>query len=100
MNAVSRRAHGESPSILHFVKLVAMRTYRRLMGFLRPYRKQLWGSLAFAWAAMGMTVLIPLLIGHTVNEIEEGSRGQSHGSLLLLAADAQVDRYQLRDSRL
>ena len=63
-----------------------MRTYRRLMGFLRPYRKQLWGSLAFAWAAMGMTVLIPLLIGHTVNEIEEGSRGQSHGSLLLLAA--------------
>ena len=40
-----------------------MRTYRRLMGFLRPYRRQLWGSLAFAWAAMGMTVLIPWLVG-------------------------------------
>jgi ATP-binding cassette subfamily B protein len=46
-----------------------MRTYRRLMGFLRPYRVQLWGSLAFAWAAMGMTVLIPWLIGRAVNAI-------------------------------
>src|SRR6201985_1347220 len=47
-----------------------MRTYRRLMGFLRPYRLQLWGSLAFAWAAMGMTVLIPLLIGQAINAIK------------------------------
>jgi ABC-type multidrug transport system fused ATPase/permease subunit len=48
-----------------------MRTYRRLMGFLRPYRLQLWGSLVFAWAAMGMTVLIPWLIGNAVNAIVE-----------------------------
>ena len=48
-----------------------MRTYRRLMGFLRPYRRQLWGSLVFAWAAMGMTVLIPWLIGPAVNAIVE-----------------------------
>jgi ABC-type multidrug transport system fused ATPase/permease subunit len=48
-----------------------MRTYRRLMGFLRPYRPQLWGSLVFAWAAMGMTVLIPWLIGNAVNAINE-----------------------------
>ena len=48
-----------------------MRTYRRLMGFLRPYRRQLWGSLAFAWAAMGMTVLIPWLIGRAVNAIQD-----------------------------
>jgi ATP-binding cassette subfamily B protein len=41
------------------------------MGFLRPYRAQLWGSLVFAWAAMGMTVLIPLLIGHAVNAIND-----------------------------
>jgi ABC-type multidrug transport system fused ATPase/permease subunit len=41
------------------------------MGFLRPYRTQLWGSLAFAWAAMGMTVLIPWLIGHAVNAIND-----------------------------
>ena len=51
-----------------------MRTYRRLMGFLRPYRRQLWGSLAFAWAAMGMTVLIPWLIGRAVNAIDAGER--------------------------
>ncbi len=47
-----------------------MRTYRRLMGFLRPYRRQLWGSLAFAWLAMGMTVLIPWLIARAVIAIE------------------------------
>ncbi len=51
-----------------------MRTYRRLMGFLRPYRPQLWGSLIFAWAAMGMTVLIPWLIGRAVNAIEDGDK--------------------------
>jgi ABC-type multidrug transport system fused ATPase/permease subunit len=51
-----------------------VRTYRRLMGFLRPYRRQLWGSLAFAWAAMGMTVLIPWLIGRAVNAIQDGNK--------------------------
>jgi ABC-type multidrug transport system fused ATPase/permease subunit len=51
-----------------------MRTYRRLMGFLRPYRLQLWGSLAFAWAAMGMTVLIPWLVGRAVNAIQDGNK--------------------------
>jgi ABC-type multidrug transport system fused ATPase/permease subunit len=49
-------------------------TYRRLLGFLRPYRRQLWGSLVFAWAAMGMTVLIPLLVGRAVNAIEDGDK--------------------------
>jgi len=51
-----------------------MRTYRRLMGFLRPYRRELWGSLIFAWVAMGMTVLIPWLIGRAVNAIENGEK--------------------------
>ena len=51
-----------------------MRTYRRLTAFLRPYRGQLWGSLVFAWAAMGMTVLIPWLIGRAVNAIQAGER--------------------------
>jgi len=51
-----------------------MRTYRRLTGFLRPYRRQLWGSLAFAWAAMGMTVLIPWLIGQAIDAIQEGDK--------------------------
>jgi ATP-binding cassette subfamily B protein len=40
------------------------------MGFLRPYRRQLWGSLVFAWLGIGMSVLIPLLIAKAVNAIE------------------------------
>src|SRR5215218_6728218 len=44
------------------------------MGYLRPYRVQLWGSLVFAWAAMGMTVLIPWLIGEAINAIKDGDK--------------------------
>src|SRR6187551_1363850 len=44
------------------------------MGYLRPYRAQLWGSLVFAWAAMGMTVLIPWLIGEAVNAVRDGNK--------------------------
>jgi ABC-type multidrug transport system fused ATPase/permease subunit len=51
-----------------------MRTFRRLLGYLRPYRLQLWGSLVFAWAAMGMTVLIPWLVGRAVNAIQDGNK--------------------------
>ncbi|MGK2956616.1 MAG: ABC transporter ATP-binding protein [Solirubrobacterales bacterium] len=51
-----------------------MPTFRRLLGFLRPHRRELWGSLIFAWAAMGMTVLIPWLIGEAVNAIQEGNK--------------------------
>jgi ABC-type multidrug transport system fused ATPase/permease subunit len=51
-----------------------MRTYRRLLGFLRPYRLQLWGSLVFAWAAMGMTVLIPWLVGQAINAIKDENK--------------------------
>src|ERR1700760_23292 len=58
-----------------------MRTYRRLMGYLRHYRLQLWGSLAFAWAAMGMTVLIPWLSGRAINAI----KGHDKPNLLPLA---------------
>jgi ABC-type multidrug transport system fused ATPase/permease subunit len=47
-----------------------VRTYRRLMGFLRPYRRQLWASLVFAWLGIGMSVVIPLLIARAVNAIE------------------------------
>jgi ABC-type multidrug transport system fused ATPase/permease subunit len=51
-----------------------VRTFRRLLGFLRPYRRGLILSLALAWLAMGMTVLIPLLVGAGVNAIESGKR--------------------------
>src|SRR5215213_8777662 len=49
-------------------------TFRRLLGFLRPYRRSVIGSLVFAWLAMGVTVLIPWLVGQTVNAIERGDR--------------------------
>jgi len=48
-----------------------MGTFRRLLGFLRPYRRQVIGSLVFAWLAMGITILIPLLIGQTVDAIND-----------------------------
>ncbi len=51
-----------------------MATFRRLLGFLRPYRRTVIWSLVFAWAAMVMTVTIPLLIGAAVNAIDEGDR--------------------------
>jgi ABC-type multidrug transport system fused ATPase/permease subunit len=51
-----------------------MRTFRRLLGFLRPYRRPLIGSLLLAWLAMGMTVLIPLLIGQSIDAIKDDHR--------------------------
>ena len=51
-----------------------MPTFRRLLGFLRPYRRAVLGSLAFAWLAMGMTVLIPYLVGQAVGAIVDGER--------------------------
>jgi ABC-type multidrug transport system fused ATPase/permease subunit len=51
-------------------------TFRRLLGFLRPYRRQVAASLAFAWAAMGMTVLIPWLVGSAVDAIESADRDE------------------------
>ena len=51
-----------------------MPTFRRLLGFLRPYRRAVIGSLVFAWGAMGMTVLIPWLVGQAVDAIESGER--------------------------
>jgi ABC-type multidrug transport system fused ATPase/permease subunit len=51
-----------------------MATFRRLLGFLRPYRRALIISLALAWMAMVMTVLIPLLSGAAVNAIKDERR--------------------------
>jgi ABC-type multidrug transport system fused ATPase/permease subunit len=51
-----------------------MRTFLRLLGFLRPYRRPLAISLLLAWLAMGMTVVIPLLSGGAVNAIEQERR--------------------------
>jgi ATP-binding cassette, subfamily B, bacterial len=44
-------------------------TFRRLLGFLRPYRRSVITSLVFASLAMVMTVAIPWLVGRTVDVI-------------------------------
>ena len=49
-----------------------MRTFWRLLGFLRPYRGGVLASFALAAAAMGTGVLIPYLVGRTVDEIRHG----------------------------
>ncbi len=51
-----------------------MRTFRRLLGFLRPYRRPLTFSLLLAWIATGMTVGIPILLGAAVDAIEDQRR--------------------------
>lgn len=49
-------------------------TFFRLLGFLRPYRRGVIASFAFATAAMGMTVAIPWLTGKAINQINEGDK--------------------------
>ncbi len=46
-----------------------MKVFWRLLGFLRPYRRGVIASLLLAAAAMGAGVLIPLLVGETVDEV-------------------------------
>ncbi|MEA2367946.1 MAG: hypothetical protein QOH38_664, partial [Thermoleophilaceae bacterium] len=40
-----------------------MKTFLRLLGFLRPYRRAVIASFVLAAIAMGAGVLIPLLVG-------------------------------------
>jgi ATP-binding cassette subfamily B protein len=46
-----------------------MLTFRRLLGFLRPYRLQVRWSFVLAGGAMGATVLIPYLTGRAIDAI-------------------------------
>ena len=57
-----------------------MAAFRRLLGFLRPYRSGVIVSFALAVAAMATGVLIPFLVGRTVDDIDTGG-----GDLTLLA---------------
>jgi ABC-type multidrug transport system fused ATPase/permease subunit len=47
-------------------------TFRRLLGFLRPYRRAVLGSLLLAALAMGATVAIPWLTGRAIDRIRSG----------------------------
>ncbi|MGI8594852.1 MAG: ABC transporter ATP-binding protein [Solirubrobacteraceae bacterium] len=53
-----------------------MRTFWRLLGFLRPYRAGVIASFVLAAAAIGATVLIPFLTGRAIDAIRSGDRGE------------------------
>jgi ABC-type multidrug transport system fused ATPase/permease subunit len=56
-----------------------MSTFRRLLGFLRPYRVGVAWSFALAAGAIGATVLIPYLTGEAINSI----RSHDHHTLTM-----------------
>jgi ATP-binding cassette subfamily B protein len=51
-----------------------MRTFRRLLAFLRPYRAGVAWSFALALGALAMTVLIPYLTGRAIDGIRSHHR--------------------------
>src|SRR3712207_2514729 len=63
-----------------------MRTFWRLLGFLRPYRRGVVASFALAAAAMGMGVLVPFLVGHTVDDIRSGGADLTPLAIALVGA--------------
>jgi ATP-binding cassette subfamily B protein len=63
-----------------------VRTFFRLLGFLRPYRAGVIASLVLASLAMAATVALPWLTGRAIDEIGRGDRD----ALRLLAAGIVV----------
>ena len=63
-----------------------MHTFWRLLGFLRPYRRGVLISFALAGVAMGTGVLIPALVGRTVDEIGGGGADLWPLALAVVAA--------------
>ncbi|MEO6496462.1 MAG: ABC transporter ATP-binding protein [Solirubrobacteraceae bacterium] len=49
-----------------------MATFRRLLGFLRPYRREVVASLVLATLAMAGTVAIPWLTGRVIDRVRAG----------------------------
>jgi ATP-binding cassette subfamily B protein len=55
-----------------YSKALQMPTFRRLLTFLRPYKRQNIWSIVLAALAMGMTILIPLLVGKAIDAVSKG----------------------------
>jgi ABC-type multidrug transport system fused ATPase/permease subunit len=68
-----------------------VRTFARLLAFLRPYRRGVAASAALAAGAMVMTVLVPHLTGRAVETIHTGSQATHRNN----AAVHAHDRHQL-----
>jgi ABC-type multidrug transport system fused ATPase/permease subunit len=67
-----------------------LKTFWRLLGFLRPYKRGVIVSFVLAGAAMAVSVLIPYLVGVTVDEI--GNHNTNLLPLALAVAGAGVLR--------
>jgi ATP-binding cassette subfamily B protein len=74
-----------------------VKTFWRLLGFLRPYKRGVMVSFVLAAAAMGVSVLIPYLVGRTVDEIRD--HGANLWPLALAIAGAGVLRLAFSISR-
>jgi ABC-type multidrug transport system fused ATPase/permease subunit len=74
-----------------------VKTFWRLLGFLRPYKRGVMVSFVLAAAAMGVSVLIPYLVGRTVDEIRD--HGANLWPLALAVAVAGVLRLAFSVSR-
>jgi ATP-binding cassette subfamily B protein len=68
-----------------------VKTFWRLLGFLRPYRTGVLLSFALAAAALGMGVLIPYLVGQTIDDIRS-DQGTDLWPLAIAIAGAGVLR--------
>jgi ABC-type multidrug transport system fused ATPase/permease subunit len=75
-----------------------VRTFTRLLGFLRPYRAGVFWSLALAAAAMLFTVAIPWLTGRAVDQVRQGDKDELM-TLGLLIAGAGLLRLVLTVAR-
>jgi ATP-binding cassette subfamily B protein len=51
-----------------------MKMFRRLLGFLAPYKRGVFASFALAAAAMAATVAIPFLTGRAIDSMRRGDR--------------------------
>ena len=65
-----------------------MRTFLRLLGFLRPYRRGAIGSLVLAALAMVGTAALPALTGRAIDEIGSGDRDGLRLLVLAIVAAA------------
>jgi ABC-type multidrug transport system fused ATPase/permease subunit len=61
-------------------------TFRRLLGFLDPYRGAVAWSFVFAGGAIGATVLIPFLTGQAINSVKGHQRHTLVMWAILIAA--------------
>jgi ATP-binding cassette subfamily B protein len=74
-----------------------VRIFLRLIGFLRPYRRGVIASFVLAALAMGAGVLVPFLVGRTVDHIRSGDH--SLWPLALAIAGAGLLRLAFSVSR-